>query len=58
MDVVLVVDEISIIANSVIREAALPDFAIATNDGSEGVRVPSFDELNGVFERYTVCGRE
>ena len=42
------------IANSVIRESALPDFALATEDGSESVRVSAFDELEGVFESYVV----
>jgi hypothetical protein len=52
------VDVVSIIANSVIREAALPDFSLAAKDGSEGMGVPTFDELNGVFERFVIGGCE
>ena len=54
MDIVFVVDAVRFIANSVIREAALPDFALAAKDGSKGVRVSAFDELDGVLERYIV----
>ena len=54
VNVVLMADEILVIANSVILEAALPDFALPTEDGSEGMGVSAFDELNGVFERYVV----
>ncbi len=54
MNIVLMVDEVLAAANSVIREAALPDFALAAEDGPKGVRVSAFDELGGVVERYIV----
>ena len=56
VNVVLMVGEIFVIANSVIGEAALPDFAFATEDGSEGVRVSAFDQLNRMLKSY-VLGR-
>ena len=46
--------EILVISNSVVRESALPDFAPATQNRPEGVRVPAFDELNRMLERHTV----
>jgi len=33
----LVIDEISVIANSMIRETALPDFSLSAKDRAEGV---------------------
>ena len=58
MNVVLVMNEILAIANSVIGEPALPDFSFSTQDGSQGVRIAALDELNRVFERYVVGGSE
>ena len=51
MNVVEVMQKVLIVTNSVIRETALPDFAGAANHAAEGVRVPTLDELHGMFER-------
>jgi hypothetical protein len=50
MNVVLMMDEILVIANSVIREAALPDIAFPEEDGSEGMGVSASDELDGALQ--------
>jgi len=50
VNVVLMMDEILVIANSVTRGAALPDFAFPAEDGSEGMGVSAFDQLDGVLE--------
>ena len=51
MNVIKMMHEILVISNSVVRESALPDFAPATQNRPEGVRVPAFDELNRMLER-------
>ena len=56
VNVVSMVHEIFAIANSAICEAALPDFAMATEDGSESMRVSAFDQLNRMLKSY-VLGR-
>jgi hypothetical protein len=43
MKVFLVVDEVLVIANSVVGETTLPDFPLAADDRSEGMRVSAFD---------------
>jgi len=58
MDIVPMVHEILVIANPVIRESSFPDFSFATEDAAEGMRIAAFDQLNGMFERYVVCGSE
>jgi hypothetical protein len=45
-----------IVANSVISESALPDFAGSANHAAERMRVSAFDQLNGMFERDVVGG--
>lgn len=47
-----------LIANPVVGESALPDFAFAAKDFTQRVRVCALDELNGVFDRHVVCGSE
>ena len=56
MDVSVVIQEILGVADSMIGETALPDFAFPTEDFSEGVGVSAFDELDAVFECY-ITGR-
>jgi hypothetical protein len=56
MDVVSMVSEILVVANSVIGESALPDFTFATEDGCECMRIAAFDRLNGMFQRYIIYG--
>lgn len=58
MDVILMVQEIRIVANPVIGKSALPDFTLATKDFSEGMRIATFDQLNSVLNRYAVCRSE
>ena len=58
MNVVLVMDEVSRVANAMIGESALPDFFRAAGHQSKGVGVSAFDELNGVLEGYVLCRRE
>jgi hypothetical protein len=55
MNVVLVMQEVLFIANSMVGESALPDFAFSSENRPKGLRISAFDELNGVFERYVVC---
>lgn len=58
MDIVLMIDEILGVTDAVVGESALPNIFVAAPGCSERVRVSAFDELNGVFKRYIVCGRE
>jgi len=58
MNVVLVIQEIRGVANSMIRESSLPDFSLSTEDRSEGVRVSALNQLDGMFERDIICGSE
>jgi hypothetical protein len=58
MDVVSMVSEILVVVNPVIGESALPDFTFATEDGSECMRITAFDQLNGMFQRYIICGSD
>lgn len=50
MNVIAMMLEVLIIANSVIRKSALPDFTLAAEDFSERMRVAAFHELNGMFD--------
>jgi hypothetical protein len=56
VNVISMVDVVSVIANSVIGESSLPDFSFAAEDGSEGMRVSAFDQLNRMLKSY-VLGR-
>jgi len=56
VNIVLVMAEVSVVTNSVIGESSLPDFPIAADDRSKGVRVSALDELNGMFKRHVCCG--
>jgi hypothetical protein len=58
MNVVPMVSEILAVANSVIGKSSLLDFALATEDGSERMRIAAFDQLNGVLKCYVDSGRE
>jgi len=58
MNVVPVIHEVLVVANSVIGESSFPDFPFAAEDVSERVGVSALDELNGMFERYAVGGSE
>lgn len=57
VNVILVMQEILVIPNPVIRESALPDFSFAANKRSKGVRVSALDELDGAFEGDVACWR-
>jgi hypothetical protein len=46
VDIAAVIFEIFIVANSVIREAALPDLSLSLQLHSQRVGVASFDELD------------
>jgi len=54
MDVILMMDEVLIIPNPVIRESALPDLAFSSDDFSQSVRISAFDELHGVLECHVL----
>ena len=54
MNVVSMVHEILVIANPVIGESSLPDFSFAAEDGPEGMRIATFDQLDRVLKRYFV----
>jgi len=58
MDIVSMVGKIFIIANPVIRESPLPDFAGSANHAAEGVRISALDQLHGMFERDVVSRGE
>jgi len=50
------INEILVTSNSMFGESALPDFSFAAENRSEGMRVATFEELDGVFERHVVGG--
>ena len=50
--------EVLIIANSMVGETALPDFSLTANDLAEDMRIAAFDELNCVFDGYAGCRSE
>jgi len=50
MNVISVMLKILFVANSMVREAALPDFSLAAKNFAQGVRVSAFDELNGMLQ--------
>jgi len=56
MNVVPVMEEILVVANPVVSESALPNFSLSADDGSEGVRVSAFDDLDCMLERYVRGG--
>jgi len=58
MNVISMLYEILIIANPVVGESALPDFAFAAQDLTECMRVAAFDQLNRMLERYAQGGSE
>jgi hypothetical protein len=58
MNVVAMVSEILLVANSVVGKSSSPDLSFATEDCSERMRIAAFDQLNGVLKRYVVGGSE
>jgi hypothetical protein len=58
MNVILVLQEVSFVANAVIRESALPDFTRAADRRPQSVRISAFDELDGMFDGYIVSGSD
>jgi len=56
MNVISVVNEVGNVANPMIGESALPDFALAAKDRSEGMGVAALDQLDGMLQR-DVLGR-
>lgn len=58
MNVISMVREILCITNPVVRESALPDFALATKNGAKSVRVSAFSQLDGMFKGYVIRRRD
>ena len=58
MDIVLVIQEILCVANSMIRKSSLPDFSLSTENRAKGMGVSAFDKLDRMFERNVICGSE
>jgi hypothetical protein len=56
MDVISMMHKINAIPNAMIGESALPDFLVASDDGSEFMRVGTLDQLDSVFDRSVVLG--
>ena len=54
MNVISMMDEINFVANSMVGESSLPNFLTATDDGSEFMRVSTFDQLDCAFNRHVV----
>jgi hypothetical protein len=46
------IDKIQLIANSMISESSLPNFALSTKDGAKFMRVCAFDQLDRPLDRY------
>jgi hypothetical protein len=46
------------ISNSMVSEAPLPDFAVAANHRSQGMRISALNQLDSVFERHIVGGSQ
>ncbi|HZQ94720.1 MAG TPA: hypothetical protein VFA67_06895 [Candidatus Sulfotelmatobacter sp.] len=58
MDIALMVDEVLIIPNAMICKAPLPNFPLATEYRTEGMRVSAFNQLDSMFERHVAAWRE
>jgi hypothetical protein len=58
MNVISMMNVINFISNSMIGEASLPDFGIASDDASEFVRASALDQLDATFDGYVVRGCE
>ena len=56
MDVLPMSKKISFIANALIRESTLPDFAFPSDLGAQSMGIRAFDVLNRAFKCY-VSGR-
>ena len=54
MNAISMVQKINFVANSMIGKPTLPDLLVATNDGSEFMRVGALDQLDSAFDRYVV----
>jgi len=55
MNVISMMHEINVAANSMIGESPLPDFPAATNDSPEFMRVRALDQLNGSLDGHIDC---
>jgi len=58
MNVIAIMDEINLAANSMVGESSLPNFLIATDDRSEFMRVSAFDQLDCAFNRHVGSGSQ
>jgi len=58
VDIVGVVQKVLRVADSVVGKSTLPDLFCASDDRAKRVRVSTFDELNGMFERDVVSRRD
>ena len=52
MDVVLMMHEIHFVADPVVGESPLPDFALPTDDSTEFMRIGAFNQLNSPFNGH------
>jgi hypothetical protein len=50
MNVISMMQEIFLIANSMVGETSLPNFLRSTEDAPEFMRVRAFDQLNGPLD--------
>ncbi len=55
MNVFPMLQEIPLVANAMIRKSPLPNFSLSANHCPERVRIPAFDDLNRMLQRYVVC---
>ena len=55
VNIVTVMCVVATIANSMICEAALPDFSLAAQDGAKSVRISALDQLHSMFERNVMA---
>src|SRR5271155_3338001 len=58
MNVISVMREIHLVADSMIGESSLPYLSFATNNASEFMRVRSFDQLNGPLDCHVRRGSQ
>jgi hypothetical protein len=54
MNVISMMHKINAIANSMIRESALPNFLAATDDSAEFVRIRALNQLNSSLDGHVV----
>ena len=58
MDVVSMVHIVLSVPNSMIGEAALPDFTLSSDQAPKGVGVSALNQLNGMFQRHVLSRSE